>query len=295
VFNGYWGFVKNGIWKISENLTEINKKLGVKFSLNSNIENINTATGVISYTSNSVKNELNYDHLVFATDPKVPGELLNNETIKRNNSQRNFLGSSGKVTAFFKNPVQWDESHNNPEYDTSFRFFFSNNTLEELETASQNASKKVDDYCPGYIQVYAEGGAQRKMKNNEDLDKIILFTKNLSFDKSAEKIDDVKEKIISKVISHIKNPEDLVYSKFLTPKDLNETFYFPEGNIDHMTLDGNQNFDKRTFSSDSKNFYKYYDFDNIYYCGAGSFPCGSVAGTPGYMCAKQLTRKDKVY
>ena len=131
------------------------------------------------------------------------------------------------------------------------------------------------------------------MQNNEDLDKIILFTKNLSFDKSAEKIEDVKEKIISRVIPHIKNPEDLVYSKFLTPKDLNETFYFPEGNIDHMTLDGNQNFDKRTFSSDSNNFYKYYDFDNIYYCGAGSFPCGSVAGTPGYMCAKQLTRNEK--
>ena len=35
------------------------------------------------------------------------------------------------------------------------------------------------------------------MKNNEDLDKIILFTKNLSFDKSAEKIDDVKEYIQS--------------------------------------------------------------------------------------------------
>ena len=85
----------------------------------------------------------------------------------------------------------------------------------------------------------------------------------------------------------------MVYSKFLTPKDLNETFYFPEGNIDHMTLDGNQNFDKRTFSADSNNFYKYYDFDNIYYCGAGSFPCGSVAGTPGYMCAKQLTRNEK--
>jgi len=131
------------------------------------------------------------------------------------------------------------------------------------------------------------------MNNDEHLDKIILFTKNLSFDKSAEKIDDVKEKIISKVMSHIKNPEDLVFSKFLTPKDLNETFYFPEGNIDHMTLDGNQNFDKRTFSSNANNFYKYYDFENIYYCGAGSFPCGSVAGTPGYMCAKQLIRSDK--
>ena len=29
-------------------------------------------------------------------------------------------------------------------------------------------------------------------------------------------------------------------------------------------------------------------FDDIYYCGAGSFPCGSVAGTPGYMCAKHI-------
>ena len=293
VFNGYWGYVKNGIWKISENLTEINKNLGVKFSLNSNIENINTEKGLISYNSNGVINELNYDHLLFATDPKAPGELLNNETIKSENSKLNYLGSSGKVTAFFKSPVKWVESNKNPEYDTSFRFFFSNNTLEEFETASQNASKKVADYCPGYIQVYAEGGEQRKMNNDEHLDKIILFTKNLSFDKSAEKIDDVKEKIISRVMPHIKNPEDLVFSKFLTPKDSNETFYFPEGNIDHMTLDGNQNFDKRTFSSNANNFYKYYDFDNIYYCGAGSFPCGSVAGTPGYMCAKQLIRSDK--
>ena len=141
--------------------------------------------------------------------------------------------------------------------------------------------------------MYAEGGAQRKMNNNEHLDKIILFTKNLSFDKSADKLNDVKEKIIARVVPHIKNPNDLVFSKFITPKDLNETFYFPEGNIDHMTLDGNQNFDKRTFSSNSNSFYKYYNYDNIYYCGAGSFPCGSVAGTPGYMCAKQLTRNEK--
>jgi len=292
VFNGYWGYVKNGIWKISENLTNINKNLGVKFCLNANIDNINTDRGHISYNSNGIKNELNYDHLLFATDPKVPGELLNNEIIKSKNSKHNYLGSSGKVTAFFKNPVEWVESNKNPEYDTSFRFFFSTNTLEEFEAASQNAAKKINDYCPGYIQVYAEGGAQRKMNNNEHLDKIILFTKNLSFDKSANKLDDIKESILARVISHIKNPDDLVFSKFLTPKDLNEIFYFPEGNIDHMTLDGNQNFDKRTFSSDTNNFYKYYDFQNVYYCGAGSFPCGSVAGTPGYMCAKQLIKSD---
>ena len=32
------------------------------------------------------------------------------------------------------------------------------------------------------------------------------------------------------------------------------------------------------------------NYENIFYCGAGAYPCGSVAGTTGYMCAKQLKR-----
>ena len=128
------------------------------------------------------------------------------------------------------------------------------------------------------------------MNNKEDFDKLIFFTKNFSYDKAASRLEDVKEKIISTVIPHIENSDDLVYSKFLTPKDLNETFLFPKGNIDHTTLTGNQNYDKRTFSNNKDNFYSYYGYENIYYCGAGSFPCGSVAGTPGYMCSKQIIR-----
>ena len=38
-------------------------------------------------------------------------------------------------------------------------------------------------------------------------------------------------------------------------------------------------------------FYQYFNNEDIYYCGAGAFPCGSVAGTPGYMCSKQLIKK----
>ena len=103
----------------------------------------------------------------------------------------------------------------------------------------------------------------------------------------------VKEQIISTVLPYIENSDDLVYSKFLTPKDLNETFLFPKGNIDHSTMTGQQNFDKRTFSSKSENFYSYHDYKSVYYCGAGSFPCGSVAGTPGYMCSKQIINNNE--
>jgi phytoene dehydrogenase-like protein len=114
----------------------------------------------------------------------------------------------------------------------------------------------------------------------------------LSYDKKADDLDKVKDEIINSVLPYIENADDLVYSKFLTPKDLNETFSFPKGNIDHITLTGKQNYNKRTYSKNPNNFYSYYDLKDVYYCGAGSFPCGSVAGTAGYMCSKQLIRND---
>jgi Phytoene dehydrogenase and related proteins len=101
-----------------------------------------------------------------------------------------------------------------------------------------------------------------------------------------------KNEIISLLSNYIENIDDLVETKFLTPMDLNEQFYFPKGNIDHMTLTKNQNFAKRTFSNNPETkFYQYFNNEDIYYCGAGAFPCGSVAGTPGYMCSKQLIKK----
>lgn len=288
VYDGYWGFVKTGIWRITESLTKINLDLGVKIHLSSTINEIDPLDNSVSFIKDEKDYKLNYDHLIFATDPVTPSKLINN--FKKEEHNLDLIGTSGKVTAFFKNPVRWKESNN---YSNSFRFVFSTDTLKEFEDASQNALKNSGDYFPGVIQIYPDGSAQRSMGNNENYDKLIFFTKNLSYNKKANDMEDIKKKIISKVLPYIENADDLVYSKFLTPKDLNETFLFPKGNIDHLTMTGNQNFDKRTFSSKSSNFYSYYDYKNIYYCGAGSFPCGSVAGTPGYMCAKQLTRNEK--
>ena len=286
VFDGYWGFVKTGIWKITESLTKINLSLGVKINLNSHINEIDTQSKLISFTRDQGDIEQYYDHLIFATDPITPSKLIKDFNKK---IELDLIGTSGKVTAFFRNPVKWKDSN---EYPNTFRFIFSNNSLKEFEEASQNSLKNNGDYFPGFIQIYPDGSAQRSMNNKESFDKLILFTKNLSYNKKAHDLNKVKEEIISAVLPYIENPEDLAFSKFLTPKDLNETFHFPMGNIDHTTITGNQNYNKRTFSNNDKNFYSYYDYKDIYYCGAGSFPCGSVAGTAGYMCSKQIIRND---
>jgi phytoene dehydrogenase-like protein len=77
----------------------------------------------------------------------------------------------------------------------------------------------------------------------------------------------------------------------LTPRDLKSLFLFPGGNIDHTTLVGSQTYFDRTFSSRPESgFYRFGTNENIHICGSGTYPCGSVAGTPGYMCSQQLLR-----
>ena len=286
IFGGYWGFVKEGIWKISDELLNLNNELGIKTILNSEINDIDSNKGRISYTNNNINSNIYYDYLLFCTDPLTPTKILNdnNPSIKK----KNYLGSSGKVTMFFKKPVEWKKEKN---LETSFRFVFSHDTIDCLNDSGQMALNSQSNYTPGYIQIYPDGAAQRKLNNFENFDKIICFTKNFSFNKNSNDLVDAEQNIIEKISKLISNPEDLVGSKFLTPKDLNKTFFFPEGNIDHMAMDGLQNFDKRTFSSNpNTKFYNYSDYENIYYGGAGIFPCGSVAGTSGFMSSRQIIR-----
>ena len=156
------------------------------------------------------------------------------------------------------------------------------------------ALNSQNNYTPGYIQIYPDGAAQRKLNNSENFDKIICFTKNFSFNKNSDDLIYAEQNIIEKISKLISNPEDLVGTKFITPKDLNEVFFFPKGNIDHLAMDGSQNFEKRTFSSDPiNNFYNYSNYENIFCGGAGTFPCGSVSGTAGYMSSKQIIKKNK--
>lgn len=291
IFGGYWGFVKDGIWKISDELLKLNNELGIKTILNSEINDINTNKGRISYTSNNIDSKIYYDYLLFCTDPLTPSKILkdNSQYIKK----KNYLGSSGKLTMFFKKPIEWKKEKT---HETSFRFIFSQDTLDDLNNSGQMALNSQNNYTPGYIQIYPDGAAQRKLNNSENFDKIICFTKNFSFNKQSYDLIDAEQNIIEKISKLISNPEDLVGTKFLTPKDLNKTFFFPEGNIDHIAMDGSQNFNKRTFSSNPKTkFYNYNNYENIYYGGAGIFPCGSIAGTPGYMSSKQIISNYEKY
>ena len=155
-------------------------------------------------------------------------------------------------------------------------------------------SKVLDtqfDYVPGYMQIYCEGAAMRQLHHSESFDRLAVFFKNLSLSESGANLPEVESQVTEKILEQIHNPQDCAWTRLLTPRDLQHRFHFPGGNLDHTMLTGGQTFFQRTYADDpAGNFYRFANLENVYLCGAGTYPCGSVAGTPGYMCGQQMLR-----
>lgn len=286
IFEGYYGFVRGGIWRVSEALYDINSKLGVKISTSVEILAIDTNNNQLSYIKDHSECNIEYDYLLFGTDPLTAAKLIEDNVLIDSIESQDLKGTSGKLNMMFSNPIKWKSGP-----DTSFRFIFSVKDTKEFENATLEAISDDIDYAPGFMQIYCEGAAMRHLGSNDQYDRLAIFLKNISFDKEGDKIPKIEGQIKNKVLEYIENPEDCIWSRLLTPKDLKNIFYFPQGNIDHTALTNGQSYFDRTYSSQpDTNFYQLSDYENLYICGASTYPCGSIAGTPGYMCSQQLIR-----
>ncbi len=291
IFGGYYGFVKDGIWRITEELGKINAELGVKSHLSSKLVDVDTAKGRVLYEHAGSERKFSFDYLIMGTDPLTATRMIgNSEQIKKTEGQR-FRGSSGKLNLMFSQPVRWKYSSDASDSDTAFRFIFSVSSLDEYEDATLKVLDTNVDYAPGYMQIYCEGAAMRHLKHSEPFDRLSVFFKNLSLSDNGAELPDVENQVKEKLFEHIENPGDCVWTRLLTPRDLQQLFHFPGGNLDHTMLIGGQTFFDRTYADDpATNFYRFGSLDNVYLCGSGTYPCGSVTGTPGYMCSQQLLR-----
>ncbi len=291
IFGGYYGFVKGGIWKITETLGEMNAAIGVSTHVRSKVVEVDTSLNKIVYEHDGHEHESFYDKLIFGTDPLTATKLVGNESQIEKTSKQRFRGSSGKLNLMFKHPVRWKHGSDAPDSDAAFRFIFDVDTLAEFEHAALAVTDDSLDYVPGYMQIYCEGAAMRRLRHDEPFDRLAVFFKNFSLANNGEALADIEIQARQKVLSYIDNPEDCAWTRLLTPKDLQELFHFPGGNLDHTMLTGGQTFFDRNYSDDAgSSFYRFGELQDVYMCGAGTYPCGSVAGTPGYMCSQEVLR-----
>ena len=131
----------------------------------------------------------------------------------------------------------------------------------------------------------------RHMGFDEPYDRVSVFFKNLALGQAGEQLAGVEADVKQIILSYIANPEDCVWTRLLTPRDLQQTFGFPGGNIEHtMLVEGQSYFDRQYAADANWRFYQFGEFENVSICGSSTYPCGSVAGTPGYMCVSELLR-----
>jgi phytoene dehydrogenase-like protein len=290
VFDGHYGFVRGGIWQVTRELGRINQELGVDLMLSCTVHEVDTKTGTVRYENSSGEHTLHSDHLVLATDPQTAARLTGDSALVQHTNQERVLGTAGKLNLMFRNPVQWKQGSDDPESDSVFRYFFAVNTVADFEAATL-AVLDGEEFAPGYFQVYCEGAGMRQLGLDEPYDRLTVFFKNLALGKTGEQLAGVEAEVKQIVLSFIVNPEDCVWTRLLTPRDLQQTFGFPGGNIEHTMLVAGQSYFDRQYADDAKRrFYQFGAFENVSICGSSTYPCGSVTGTPGYMCASELLR-----
>jgi phytoene dehydrogenase-like protein len=295
IFGGYYGFVREGIWQVTETLAQINQEQGVDIQLSSQVLAVEPERGQLQLEQAGQLMTLPFDYLVLATDPLTAARLLNDEKLTQAIENKRFLGTSGKLTLFFREPVRWREPDAAPDADTAFRFIFAADSLAAFEQATLRVVSGEVAYEPGYIQIYCEGAAMRQLGLREPFDRLTLFFKNMALHQPGAALPEVEAAVKAQLFPYIANPQDCVWSRLLTPKDLQQLFLFPGGNIDHSMLVGGQTYFERQFSANpERHFYQFGRWSNLTYCGAGAYPCGSIAGTPGYMCAQQIAREATV-
>jgi len=289
IFDGYYGFVNPGLWRVTEELAAINREAGVDLRLECTVAAVDVERREVRYQWRDREETAHFDDLVFATDPVTAARLVGDAAMVGSVEGKRMLGSSGKLTLCFQRPARW--KNESASTASAFRFIFSVDSVARFEEATLRVTTGGSDYAPGYIQIYCEGAAMRELGIHESFDRLTLFFKNMALGSRGDALPQVEAAVKALVLDHIENPEDCVWSRLLAPRDLQHLFLFPGGNLDHTMLVGGQTFFDRQFSADPRSeFYRFGRKPNVWYCGAGAYPCGSIAGTPGYMCARQLVR-----
>jgi phytoene dehydrogenase-like protein len=78
IFDGYYGFVKGGIWQITEELGRINADLGVKVHLSSKIVAVDADKNSVLFEAAGREEALDFDFLIMGTDPLTATRRLGN-------------------------------------------------------------------------------------------------------------------------------------------------------------------------------------------------------------------------
>ena len=78
-------------------------------------------------------------------------------------------------------------------------------------------------------------------------------------------------------------------SRHLIPIELKQEWSSAD-RMARVVVEGQSYFDRQYADDANRRRYQFGEFENVSICGSSTYHCGSVAGTPGYICASELLR-----
>jgi phytoene dehydrogenase-like protein len=110
--------------------------------------------------------------------------------------------------------------------------------------------------------------------------------KSGTWNEKREALGDLVMNVVEKYAPGFKN--SILHRQILTPLDLEETFGLTEGHIYHAEVALDQIFFMRPIPGWAR--YRT-PIQNLYLCGSGTHPGGTISGLPGHYAAREILRR----
>ena len=294
---GVWGFCRGGMGGVTQAMAASAEARGAKIRTGAEIEHIlvedGRAKGVVLTSGEVIR-----AHAVASNaDPKrtflklVPGEHIE-PWIKRDLGNYQLRGNFAKIMFALDARPEWACFEGEAPGTRDQGIICTAPSIEVVEESRVQAlrgaipdelwafvitqSLSDDSLAPpgkhtmtGYFQhvpyELAEGGWDDESKRQE-----------------------LTEACLDHLRAYVTNLDEIIIDKVLfTPQDFEDQFYLTESTMHHGDLFPDQNFSLRPFAgySDYRTPVK-----NLYLCGSGAFPGGSVSGAPGHNAAHEIIK-----
>jgi phytoene dehydrogenase-like protein len=288
---GQWGYVEGGMGALSEVLAKRCSELGVDIYLGVEVERIIVSKA--GFVKGVIAGGKQYDSWLVLSNADVRTTMLklldpeagvDKDLLRRLRSLRS-LGASSKIVIAMRSLPKLAGKYAGYE-DLAYRS--SAITIPSMEYVEKAYIDALSDGMSRYpwISVNVQSYVDRSVAP-EGWHIASLFIQYTSRRSQGNWGVEDREKLVDRAFSVL----DIYYEGFrrnvekmliITPRDIEEMFQVPGGNIFHISMTPDQLWSNRPDRELSE--YRT-PVKGLYLCGSSMHPGGGVSGVPGYLCA----------
>ena len=294
---GVWGFCRGGMGGVTQAMAASAKARGAKIRTGTEIERIlvedGRARGVVLNSGEVIR-----AHAVASNaDPKrtflklVPGEHIE-PRIRRDLNNYQLRGNFAKIMFALDARPEWACFEGEDPGTRDQGIICTAPSIEVVEESRVQALRgEIPEELWAFVitQSLSDGSLAPPGKHT-----MTGYFQHVPYELAGGSWDDeskrqeLTERCLDHLRAYVTNLDEIIIDKVLfTPQDFEDQFYLTESTMHHGDLFPDQNFSLRPIAgySDYRTPVK-----NLYLCGSGAFPGGSVSGAPGHNAAHEIIK-----